>query len=337
MTLHILLLLPLMSRCMGQENPCEGISLGSCLVEPGSIINTLSFPPDKCAKFCQLDNNCEFWRARWDGTQCHLLSSDYQHDCESFAGAINWVDCTEGPDSCYAYVEDDCVYTGERIEKDEPIPGNVASIEECRMWAELCMDDGVAFFHYNSVTEECHLYSTMDADCQSVGGPKAAPDFDQCTTTTTPPTTMPPTTTTGVKCPDGWTEGDGSCYFLSTDLISPVSEALKFCENLGSILVEVNTAEEDILVLAMAEEAIASENNTFGQQLEYWIGGVKTDDAWEWRSGAPMDYTNWNEDNGGNGHFAQLLRNNYTSYSWWASGETDGDSGVICEMSLTGV
>ena len=60
---------------MGQESPCEDISLGSCLVEPGSIINTLSFPPDKCARFCQLDNNCEFWRARWDGTQCHLLSS----------------------------------------------------------------------------------------------------------------------------------------------------------------------------------------------------------------------------------------------------------------------
>ena len=36
-------------------------------------------------------------------------------DCESFAGAVNWLDCTEGPDSCYAYVEDDCVYTGERI------------------------------------------------------------------------------------------------------------------------------------------------------------------------------------------------------------------------------
>ena len=83
-------------------------------------------------------------------------------------------------------------------EKDEPIPGNVASIEECRLWAELCMDDGVAFFHYNSVTEECHLYRTMDADCQSVGGPKAAPDFDQCTATTTTTTTITtPTTTTG--------------------------------------------------------------------------------------------------------------------------------------------
>ena len=76
-----------------------------------------------------MNNNCEFWRAQWDGTLCHLLSSDYQHvsaritllqrffkqDCESFAGAVTVKDCTEGPDSCYAYVEDDCVYTGERV------------------------------------------------------------------------------------------------------------------------------------------------------------------------------------------------------------------------------
>ena len=99
----------------------------------------------------------------------------------------------------------------------------------------------------------------------------------------------------------------------------------------------MNTAEEDALVLVMAEEAVASDNNTLGQQLEYWMGGVKTGNVWEWRSGAPMDYTNWNEANGGNGEFTQLLRNNYTSYSWWASPEDDGDSGVICEMSLTGV
>ena len=46
---------------------------------------------------------------------CTYSSIWLYKDCESFAGAINWVDCTEGPDSCYAYVEDDCVYTGERI------------------------------------------------------------------------------------------------------------------------------------------------------------------------------------------------------------------------------
>ena len=39
----------------------------------------------------------------------------FYQDCESFAGVVTVKDCTEGPDSCYAYVEDDCVYTGERV------------------------------------------------------------------------------------------------------------------------------------------------------------------------------------------------------------------------------
>ena len=125
-------------RCLGQENPCEGISLGSCIVEEESILNTYSAPPDKCSMLCEINKSCMFWRSRWDGTLCYLLTSDYQHvstsrnftsvcmiclctliwrhkDCGSFAGAINWVDCNEGPDSCFAYVEDDCVYTGDRI------------------------------------------------------------------------------------------------------------------------------------------------------------------------------------------------------------------------------
>ena len=110
------------------------------------------------------------------------------------------------------------------LEADEPSPGDVGSIESCRLWAELWTDDGAAFFHYNSTSEECHLYRTLDADCQAVGGPKAAPSFDQCT----------------VDCPEGWTLAGTSCYYLSTEIIKPFSEAVKFCENLGSTLVEVN-------------------------------------------------------------------------------------------------
>ena len=132
------------------------------------------------------------------------------------------MDCNEGSDSCYAFVEDDSVYSGERIggsvcgweviicsidnynsstETDEPSPGAVSSIEGCRLWAELWMDDGAAFFHFNSTSEECHLYRTLDEDCQVVGGPRGAPSFDQCTSTTTMPTTTPsaPTKTTGTK------------------------------------------------------------------------------------------------------------------------------------------
>ena len=131
----------------------------------------------------------------------------WQQDCESFAGPItlNLADCTADSNSCSAYVVDDCTYTGERLGKWrksflnsgiawrwqqisppdylEPPPGNVASIEDCRLWAEVLVDGGlndVAFFHFNSDIDECHLYSIMVATCQSVGGPRTAPPYDQC-------------------------------------------------------------------------------------------------------------------------------------------------------------
>ena len=132
----------------------------------------------------------------------------WQQDCESFAGTItsSLADCTADSNSCSAYVLDDCTYTGERLSKWrksfflnsgiawqwqqisppedlEPAPGNVASIEECRLWAKVLVDGGltdVAFFHFNSDIDECHLYSIMFATCQSVGGPRTAPHYDQC-------------------------------------------------------------------------------------------------------------------------------------------------------------
>ena len=131
----------------------------------------------------------------------------WQQDCESFAGPItsNLADCTADSNSCSAYVLDDCTYTGERLGKWrksflnsgiawrwqqisppdylEPPPGNVASIEDCRLWAEVLVDGGlndVAFFHFDSDIDECHLYSIMVATCQSVGGPRTAPPYDQC-------------------------------------------------------------------------------------------------------------------------------------------------------------
>ena len=65
-------------RC--SESPCVGISLGSCIVEEGSILNTfISAPPEKCSKLCELNDKCDFWRASWDGALCYLLTSDYQH------------------------------------------------------------------------------------------------------------------------------------------------------------------------------------------------------------------------------------------------------------------
>merc|ERR1711973_489472 len=337
MAFNLILLLAIISKCLGQGNPCEGISLGSCDVEPDSIIKTYTATPDRCSKLCEMNDNCEYWRAQWDGQLCHLLSSDYQHDCESFAGAINWLDCTEGPESCYAIVEDDCVYSGERVEEDEPTPGDVASIKACQEWAQFWDVDGVAFFHYDSTSEECHLYRTMEAECKSVGAPKTAPSFEECIVSIT---TTATSTTASVSCPDGWTESGRSCYFLSTDYIRPATfaSAAKFCEDLGSILVGINTEEENAVVVAMAEEAAVADNNV---QRDYWIGGVRGEDGtWRWQSGDPMDYTNWcaNCPEREGCAFAQLLKLGYPgsldTYYWARAGDGDSDNGVICEMNF---
>ena len=56
-------------------------------------------------------STCEYTQHTSKG----FSSMAFYQDCESFAGAVTVKDCTEGPDSCYAYVEDDCVYTGERV------------------------------------------------------------------------------------------------------------------------------------------------------------------------------------------------------------------------------
>merc|ERR1711953_327101 len=341
MAFNLILLLTIISRCLGQQNPCEGISLGSCDVEPDSIIKTYTATPDRCSKLSEMNDNCEYWRAQWDGQLCHLLSSDYQHDCESFAGAINWLDCTEGPESCYAIVEDDCVYEGDQAEEDEPTPGDVASIKACQEWAQFWDVDGVAFFHYDSTSEECHLYRNLSATCSSVGAPKSAPSWEECTATTTPV----PTTTASISCADGWTESGRSCYFLSTDYIRPFASAAKFCEDLGSTLVEINTEEENAFVVAMVEEAAAADNNV---GRDYWIGGVRGEDGtWRWQSGDPMDYTNWNggcpddcqPDDRPDWRYTQLLKTGYPgtfdTYYWVLDhGDGTGDDGVICEISF---
>ena len=72
-------LISIYTRCFGQESSCENISLGSCLVEQASIIKTLPVPPTTCDTLCEVDDNCEFWKARNDGTLCQLLKTDYQH------------------------------------------------------------------------------------------------------------------------------------------------------------------------------------------------------------------------------------------------------------------
>jgi len=134
------------------------------------------------------------------------------------------------------------------------------------------------------------------------------------------------------SCPEGWSSAGDSCYFLSREVVKKFSEAQEFCANMGAGLVEINSAEENAIVVGLAEAARSGKNDG----LDYWLGGVElaavsevsseedssseeegeeeeeeedfkvkedeeeedspsqeSDHVWQWLSGASMEYTNW--------------------------------------------
>ena len=62
----------------------------------------------------------------------------------------------------------------------DPAPGDVDSIAACQTVATTLEQFGAHHFHFDGNTEECMLYSTLQADCRVVGGPKTAPPLADC-------------------------------------------------------------------------------------------------------------------------------------------------------------
>merc|ERR1711981_1272226 len=73
------------------------------------------------------------------------------------------------------------------------------------------------------------------------------------------------------SCPEGWSSAGDSCYFLSMEVVRKFSEAQEFCANMGAGLVEINSAEENAIVVGLAEAARSGKNDG----LDYWLGGVE--------------------------------------------------------------
>merc|ERR1719285_1544000 len=72
-------------------------------------------------------------------------------------------------------------------------------------------------------------------------------------------------------CPEGWSSAGDSCYFLSREVVKKFSEAQEFCQNMGANLVEINSAEENAIVVGLAEAARSGKNDG----LDYWLGGFE--------------------------------------------------------------
>jgi len=189
-------------RCKAEENPCQDMTLADCRLGEDNIINKYPFGAQVCRSLCQKSDICSFWRVlnTENGPECLLLRTDYHQDCKTFSGPTlgSIQDCMSVDlATCWAYIWEECTYTGDRLSEFEPLPHDVSSVGECQEWAEILPPSvNATYFAYLSQNEECRIYSSLEASCLAVGGPESAPPIDQCweaftTTTTTATTTTP--------------------------------------------------------------------------------------------------------------------------------------------------
>jgi len=176
----------LVTRSAGQ-NPCQGMTLADCELGEDNIIATYPFETKACQDLCATSDGCQFWRDNKNetGNTCLHINTNYHKDCRSFAGptTASIQDCLDvALETCGAIIEEECQYTGVRQEEFEPPAGDTSSIGDCQEWAAELAGAGldVAYFHYYFPTEECRLYSSLEASCAAVGGPVQAPPVADC-------------------------------------------------------------------------------------------------------------------------------------------------------------
>ncbi len=78
-------------------------------------------------------------------------------------------------------------------------------------------------------------------------------------------------------------------YSIYTSIIPNWHDVEKFCESKGGTLATITSEEEQQVVFGLADD-----NLDFGC---LWLGATdeKSEGNWEWVTGEPFDYTNWNE------------------------------------------
>ena len=109
------------------------------------------------------------------------------------------------------------------------------------------------------------------------------------------------------------------------------------------IFPQVNTAQENVLLVKMAEEALlVNSSDHWAGKYDYWMGGKKLENgSWAWQSGQPWDYSNWCPGCADRERFdyLQLAKHSWAggfdTFYWVPITFTVGDNGVICEMTQT--
>ncbi|NXF10420.1 CLC4E protein, partial [Smithornis capensis] len=87
-------------------------------------------------------------------------------------------------------------------------------------------------------------------------------------------------------CPKGWKRFQGSCYFLSPDMMS-LEESEQNCTGMGSHLVVINSKEEQEFLFTLARKKV-----TNAYETKYYIG-LSSDKSgqWQWVDQTPYEKT----------------------------------------------
>ena len=107
---------------------------------------------------------------------------------------------------------------------------------------------------------------------------------------------------------------------------------------------QVNSAQENVFVVRMAEEALLADSTEWPESHDYWMGGKKLENgSWTWQSGEPLNFTNWCPGCADREGFDYLQ---LAKHSWVGSHDTFywspmtfevADNGAICERKQTSI
>jgi len=149
----------------------------------------------------------------------------------------------------------------------------VKDITSAEMCADACQSKSTCLiWKYNKKTKRCiiNLFKAKPNPNSTFGRPTSA--------------LPPPTNLLASNCPEGWSEHEGSCYKLNSNVLD-WNEAQTNCMSYeGGNLASIHSVEEGAFVEGLME----AEYLKNGEPTSYWLGAKYDDsmDEWEWSDGS---------------------------------------------------